>query len=267
MSPWPAERFQQIIRNGCGTNGEYCFVRKNGSRFYMAVHAVRIGADRVIGFCVDVTERRDAEQSLREHAEALQKANATLEEMCEKAEAAAKAKSQFLANMSHEFRTPMTAILGYANVLLDYAHEDVTIESAQIIKRNGEHLLSVINDVLDLSRIEAGKEKIEITACSPRQVAADVVSLMKARADAKGLELLLETKARSPQRFKAIPRGCGKSSSTSSATPSSSPTRGRVRLAMRVENVPGTCLENPRACRENGHPNPSLEDVPGRPPA
>ena len=82
-----------------------------------------------------VTEQklRESERSLREHTEALQRANLTLAEMCEKAETATKAKSQFLANMSHEIRTPMTAILGYANVLLDYAREDATIEAAQII--------------------------------------------------------------------------------------------------------------------------------------
>ena len=169
-------------------------------------------------------QRREVEQSLREHAEALHKANTALKEMCERAEAATKAKSQFLADMGHEIRTPMTAILGYANVLLDYAHEDATIEAAQIIKRNGEHLLSLINDVLDLARIEAGKEKIEVVACSPRQVAAEVVALMKARADAKGLDLSLETRDSIPAEIQSDPGGCDKSSSTSLATPSSSPT-------------------------------------------
>src|SRR5208337_1782235 len=97
------------------------------------------------------------------------------------------------------------AILGYANVLLDYAHEDVTVEAAQIIKRNAERLLNVINDVLDLFRIEAGKEKVEITTCSPRQIASDVVSLMRTRAEAKGLKLSLETRDPIPATIQSDP--------------------------------------------------------------
>ena len=81
--------------------------------------------------------------------------------------------------MSHEIRTPMTAILGYADLMLD---EDVgrdTREHVAVIKRNGEHLLKMIGDILDLSKIEAGKLQIEPTRCSPDQVVAEVVSLMR----------------------------------------------------------------------------------------
>jgi len=80
-------------------------------------------------------------------------------------------------------------------------------------------------DVLDLSRIEAGKEKIDIGDCQPRQIVAEVLSLMKTRADIKGLELAMETRGAVPRRFKAIPRDCDKSSSISSAMRSNSPMR------------------------------------------
>ncbi len=109
------------------------------------------------------------------------------------AEAANRSKSEFLANMSHEIRTPMTAILGFADILANSAVDQETVEAANIIKRNGEHLLEIINGILDLSRIESGKDRIEKHACSCSQIVVDVVSTMKVTADAKGLFLTSET--------------------------------------------------------------------------
>ncbi|HUY33308.1 MAG TPA: ATP-binding protein [Pirellulales bacterium] len=105
------------------------------------------------------------------------------------AENANRAKSEFLANMSHEIRTPMTAILGFAELLLADVEKPQNIKAAQTIKRNGELLLQIINDILDLSKIEAGKFDVEPLPCSPRQVVADVLTLMRVRADAKQLPL------------------------------------------------------------------------------
>jgi PAS domain S-box-containing protein len=112
------------------------------------------------------------------------------------------AKSAFLANMSHEIRTPMTAMLGFTDMLSqtiecyttcsnhqEYAARQQSKEYLQIIKRNGEYLLGVINDILDLSKIEAGKIQIEQTTCSPIQLVEEVVSLMRVRALDKGLAL------------------------------------------------------------------------------
>ena len=109
-----------------------------------------------MGVAEDVTERIRAEQELRDYANSLEAANRTIEEEKKAAEAANRSKSEFLANMSHEIRTPMTAILGFADILLENSTTDEAIESGQIIKRNGEHLLNVINDILDLAKIEAG---------------------------------------------------------------------------------------------------------------
>ena len=105
------------------------------------------------------------------------------------AEAASRAKSAFLANMSHEIRTPLTAILGYAELLqegqLDTREHDASVET---ILRNGRHLVSVVNEILDLSKIEAGRMSIESFAFSPLEVVEDVVGLMRSLAAEKGLD-------------------------------------------------------------------------------
>ena len=87
------------------------------------------------------------------------------------AQEANRLKSEFLANMSHEIRTPMTAIQGYTDLLLDPSlNADERINHTQVIRRNSEHLLNVLNDVLDLSKIEAGKMTVEATDCCPARI-------------------------------------------------------------------------------------------------
>jgi len=126
-----------------------------------------------------------------------------------KAEAANLAKSEFLANMSHEIRTPMTAILGYTELLLQDG--DLTgasqpwAENIRTIQRNGEHLLTIINDILDLSKIEAGKMTVERIGCSPHQILADVGTLMRVKADSKRLSLGLECVGPIPRTIQSDP--------------------------------------------------------------
>ncbi len=126
-----------------------------------------------------------------------------------------RAKSEFLANMSHEIRTPMTAILGYADLLLNEEGLEKAPphwrQNLRTIKRNGEHLLELINDILDLSKIEAEKLQIEPTRCSPVQLVAEVVSLMRVQAKAKHLKLetelvgpLPETMLTDPLRLRQV---------------------------------------------------------------
>ena len=125
----------------------------------------------------------------------------------EAAEAANQAKSAFLANISHEIRTPMTAILGFSDILLGDATRQEANEAAGIIKRNGEYLLAIINDILDLSKIETGKFEITTSLCSPDQIAADVLSTMKVGADAKGLSLSLDFEGDVPENIQTDPLG------------------------------------------------------------
>jgi PAS domain S-box-containing protein len=109
------------------------------------------------------------------------------------AESASQAKSDFLANMSHEIRTPMTAILGYVDLLSDPGMDpSEQIRNLAIVRRNGEHLLALINDILDLSKIEQGGMDIEKTACSVISTIAEVASMMRVRANEKQITLKVE---------------------------------------------------------------------------
>ena len=110
------------------------------------------------------------------------------------AEAANRAKSDFLANMSHEIRTPMNAILGFTELLRRGYERDATDarKYLDIIHGSGRHLLGLINDILDLSKVEAGLLEVERIRCEAHRVVQDVVRVLKVRADEKGVALRLE---------------------------------------------------------------------------
>jgi signal transduction histidine kinase/FixJ family two-component response regulator len=121
------------------------------------------------------------------------------------AHAANESKSEFLANMSHEIRTPMTAIMGFAELLIEQNGNAETQDAASTILRNGQHLLQIINDILDLSKIESGRMVVESIECDPEQIASDVVDLMRIRADAKQLRLYVKIERDTPARFTSDP--------------------------------------------------------------
>lgn len=109
------------------------------------------------------------------------------------AEEADRTKTAFLANMTHEIRTPMTAILGYTDLLLDpQLSIDARSHYGEVIRRNGEHLLDIVNDILDVSKIEAGKIALESIPCSLAEIARDVQTMMHSRAQQKGIHLVVE---------------------------------------------------------------------------
>lgn len=152
---------------------------------------------------------------VEEYAAELGVKNQLLEDSRKQAESANHSKSEFLANMSHEIRTPMTAIMGYADILLDEEESQPTspqrVTAVQTIQRNCDHLLGIINDILDLSKIEAGKLTTESIAYSPAAIVDEVCTLIRVRAIAKGISLdaefptpLPETILTDPTRVRQI---------------------------------------------------------------
>lgn len=133
-------------------------------------------------------------------------ANKTIRSHAEAAESANQAKSLFLANMSHEIRTPLTAVLGFAENLLDPdCSESERISATETILRNGHHLLQLINDILDLSKIEAERLEIERLRFSPGEIAADVISALKVRANSKQIDLNLAYDGPIPDTIESDP--------------------------------------------------------------
>jgi len=156
-------------------------------------HEVRLLTESVANLVTNLTgARANLEQKVLERTAELERAN--------------RAKNEFLANMSHEIRTPMTAILGYAELCLapDIPETDRR-RYAEIIHTNGEHLLSVINDILDVSKIEAGRMTVEPTVCAPFEIVSEVRALMEVRAREKGLELTVENLGAIPEVVRTDP--------------------------------------------------------------
>jgi signal transduction histidine kinase/CheY-like chemotaxis protein/HPt (histidine-containing phosphotransfer) domain-containing protein len=122
------------------------------------------------------------------------------------AETASRAKSEFIANMSHEIRTPLTAVLGFADLLMDAdLNESQKLNYIQAILRNGHHLLGLINDVLDMSKLQAEKMIVETTNCSLHQLLNEVASIMQVRAHEKGLAFEVDYATPVPRYIRSDP--------------------------------------------------------------
>lgn len=154
------------------------------------------------GIFLDVTERRQAQEQVQTQNESLVKANRELAVARRQAEVASKLKSQFLATMSHELRTPLNAVIGYAQLQLAGMVGELTPDQLAYQERilvNAQHLLHLINEVLDLSKIEAGRLEISERPFSVRACLGEVMTQNKVLADNKGLAFTLEVDERLPE--------------------------------------------------------------------
>ncbi|MFN4244146.1 MAG: ATP-binding protein [Tepidisphaerales bacterium] len=156
-----------------------------------------------VAFERQAEELAQVNRMLDEARQAAERERLAAEEARASAERANRAKSSFLANMSHEIRTPMTAIVGFADMLLEPgATEAQRQEYLATIRRNARHLMELINDILDLSKIEAGRMQVERVEVDVAKLLAEVVSMMRPRATEKGLDFQVYFEG--PVRRKAV---------------------------------------------------------------
>ena len=158
----------------------------------------------LIGIVTDITEKKHSEQELEKHRNHLEVlVNTRTEELNaakDQAETANRAKSEFLSNMSHELRTPLNAILGFSKILKIQKNIFSTQqEQIQIIYNCGEHLLSLINDILDMSKIEAQKLELTIKEVNLQQIILTAFNINRVKAEEKDLDYILKIKNQLPE--------------------------------------------------------------------
>jgi two-component system sensor histidine kinase/response regulator len=168
----------QFRTRGASTYFEFPMITKSGARIWMGQNVLTVlDGDRVVGYeaiARDITQRKDIQEELeRARDAALQ---------------SARAKSEFLANVSHEIRTPLNGVLGMTGLMLGTPLTPEQREYAETIRASGETLLSIVNDVLDLSRVEAGKLTVESIDFNLDDLVESVVDQFAARAAAKRLK-------------------------------------------------------------------------------
>ena len=192
------------LKRGDAWTGEFVNRKKNGEHYvdYCRIAPVRQASGEVTHYLAvqeDVTERRRTARELddyRHHLEELVESRTReLQQARAEAEEANRAKSTFLANMSHEIRTPMNAIIGLTHLLRRDARQPDQIDRIDKVKLAAKHLLGIINDILDLSKIDAQRMTIEATDFNVAATVEHVCSMMKERADAQHLALLSDVSA------------------------------------------------------------------------
>ena len=136
------------------------------------------GPGGVVVFSKDITRRREVEEALRQAKRDAEEAN--------------RAKSHFMASMSHELRTPLNSVIGFANLLLRRGGDEMPARDREFLERilaNGKHLLSLINQILDLSKIESGKMELEVEAVDLKELVPAVIQEMEGQVAERGVEL------------------------------------------------------------------------------
>jgi signal transduction histidine kinase/CheY-like chemotaxis protein len=170
--------------------GEHMIVASDGAMHSVGVHADRTDDGRTLLVVFDLSTIRSTERNLMFENNLLEQAGTALFDAKVNAEETSRRKTQFLTYASHEIRTPLTAILGFAEQLEDPSlaaaeHK----EAVQIIRRNSEHLLTVLSDILDLAKIEADQLEVRRNRCDLRQLLGDVLAMFSANAQERRINL------------------------------------------------------------------------------
>jgi len=200
----PKETYQSMwdaMKNGQGWKGEFYNRKKDGTDYVeFAIITPLRNSEGVVTHYVavkeDVTEKKRVGEELDNHRNKLEEMVVKRTEQLSiariQAEAASQAKSSFLANMSHEIRTPMNAIIGLTHLLQQTITSPEQNAKLKKISEAGHHLLNIINDILDLSKIEAGKFELDSSIFLFNDVLRDVVSIIAESAKRKGLEIIVD---------------------------------------------------------------------------
>lgn len=198
-----------------GRTQEVIARRKDGTALSveLSLSSMKIGNQwHAVGVARDITKRKQQDAELAASKRELEMANRQLiriasesKGLAEQASAANVAKSEFLANMSHEFRTPLNGVMGAASLLAETGLSADQRDYVGIVRRSAENLLGILNDILDISKIESGKLELEELDFDPHSLIEDVVELMALRAQEKGLDVSCHTEPYVPDRVRGDP--------------------------------------------------------------
>lgn len=193
------KNIQRCLETGERITYEYEWL-DNGERIFFEGTIVPLDKNRVLRFVRDISDRKKIEHELvelnaglekriHERTRELERSNIELLYARVEAEEANKSKSEFLSRMSHELRTPMNSILGFAQLLEMGELTEAQLKSVHHILRSGKHLLDLINEVLDIARIEAGRVSISVEAVSAKEIITDCLDTIQPLAASKGIRI------------------------------------------------------------------------------